>query len=32
MLQDDTDAVHVQPPLPEVGIHGKDGLPVGGKK
>lgn len=23
--------MHVQPPLPEVGIHGEDRLPVGGK-
>ena len=32
MLQDDGDAVHVEPPLPEVGVHGEDGLPVGGKQ
>lgn len=23
--------MHVQPSLPEVGVHGEDGLPVGGK-
>lgn len=31
MLQKDHYTMHVQPPLPEVGIHGKDRLPVGGK-
>ncbi len=31
MLQNDSDAMHVQPALPEVGVHGQDGLPVGGK-
>lgn len=31
MLQKDDYTMHVQPPLPEVGIHGKNGLPVGGK-
>lgn len=31
MLQEENDAMHVQPPLPEVGIHGEDRLPVGGK-
>lgn len=31
MLEDDCDAMHVQPSLPEVGVHGEDGLPVGGK-
>lgn len=31
MFQDNSDAMHVQPSLPEVGIHGEDGLPVGGK-
>lgn len=31
MFKDDSNAVHVQPSLPEVGIHGQDGLPVGRK-
>lgn len=31
MLQKENNTMHVQPPLPEVGIHGKDRLPVGGK-
>lgn len=31
MFQDNSDAVHVQPSLPEVSVHGEDGLPVGGK-
>lgn len=31
MLQKEDYTMHVQPPLPEVGIHGKDRLPVGGK-
>lgn len=31
MLQQQNDAMHVQPPLPEVCIHGKDWFPVGGE-
>lgn len=31
MFKNNSDAMHVQPSLPEVGIHGEDGLPVGGK-
>lgn len=31
MFEDDSDAMHVQPSLPEVGVHGEDGLPVGSK-
>lgn len=31
MFEDDSDAMHVQPSLPEGGVHGEDGLPVGGK-
>lgn len=31
MFQDDGDAMHVQPPLPEVSVHGEDGLPVRGE-
>lgn len=31
MFKDDCNAMHVQPSLPEVGIHGEDGLPVGSK-
>lgn len=31
MFQNDSNAMHVQPSLPEVGIHGKDGLPIGSK-
>lgn len=31
MFKDDSNAMHVQPSLPEVGIHGENGLPVGSK-
>lgn len=31
MFEDDSDAMHVQPSLPEGGVHGEDGLPVGSK-
>lgn len=31
MFKDDSNAMHVQPSLPEGGIHREDGLPVGGK-
>lgn len=31
MFKDDSDAMHVQPSLPEVSVHGEDGLPVGSK-
>lgn len=31
VLQDDSNAVHVKPSLPEVGVHGQDRLPVEGK-
>lgn len=31
MFKDDSNVMHVQPSLPEVGIHGEDGLPVGSK-
>lgn len=31
MFQNDSNAMHVQPALPEVSVHGQDGLPVGGK-
>lgn len=31
MFKNNSDAMHVQPSLPEVGIHGEDRLPVGGK-
>lgn len=31
MFKDYRDAMHVQPSLPEIGIHGEDGLPVGSK-
>lgn len=31
MFEEDGNAMHVQPSLPEVGIHGEDWLPVGGK-
>lgn len=31
MFKDDGNAMHVQPSLPEVGVHGEDGLPIGRK-
>lgn len=31
MFKDYSDAMHVQPPLPEISIHGEDGFPVGSK-
>lgn len=31
MFKDDSNTMHVQPSLPEVGVHGEDGLPVGSK-
>lgn len=31
VLKDDGNTMHVQPSLPEVGVHGEDGFPVGGE-
>lgn len=31
MFKDDSNAMHVQPSLPEGSVHGKDGLPVRSK-